>query len=252
MGFDISAFIPAYNEEENIRQVLDDLLAVLREVANRYEVIVVLYGGSTDATADIVRIFSKRDPAVKLVIQPADQKGYGVALKLGIENSTHGLIFYTDADNQYDVREIGRLLEKMGEYDIASGRRDKRRDPPMRLLTAAIYNRLVNSLFPTGVQDIDSAFKLYKKSLLEKIQIHCKTGLADAEILAKARRIGARIVEVPIAHFPRVSGRPAFESRLIAGLGLVKPSVVINVVREMVQLRRELRFLRNGSGNSLL
>jgi glycosyltransferase involved in cell wall biosynthesis len=205
---DISAFIPAFNEEDNIGKVLDALTGVLSEVANRFEIIVVLYEGSTDRTGAIARRYAERIPAIRVISQPADQKGYGVALRMGIENSAYGLIFYTDADNQYDVREIGRLVEKMGEYDIASGRRVKRCDPPMRLFVAAIYNRLVNIFFPTGVRDIDSAFKLYKKSLFGKIRIRCATGLADAEILAKARRMGARIVEVPIAHFPRVGGRP--------------------------------------------
>ncbi|MDP8247693.1 MAG: glycosyltransferase family 2 protein [Candidatus Tritonobacter lacicola] len=238
---DISAFVPAYNEEENIRRVIDDLVSVLREIANRYEIIVVLYEGSTDATGRIVREYAMRNPAIRLVIQPADQKGYGVALRMGIESSRYDLIFYTDADNQYNVRDIKKLLAEIEKADIVNGHRVIRCDPKMRLLTAVVYNWIIRKLFDTGVKDVDCAFKLYRKSLLDSIRVNCRTGLADTEILAKARKLGARIIEVPVSHYPRKGGRPVFEASLAGKMGLVKPRVVIDLIKEMMKLKREFR-----------
>jgi len=77
--------------------------------------------------------------------------------------------------------------------------------------------------------------------------VRCITGLADAEILSKARRAGAKIVEVPVSHFPRGGGRPVFESRLAGKLCFVKPGVVIDLVKDMVRLKREFRGSRDGT-----
>lgn len=90
---------------------------------------------------------------------------------------------------------------------------------------------------------VDCAFKLYRKAVFDKFRVTCSTGLADAEIPAKARKTGARIVEVPVKHFTRAGGKSAFETGLAGKLGLVKSRVVIDLIREMVELKREIDAL---------
>jgi glycosyltransferase involved in cell wall biosynthesis len=241
---DISAFIIAYNDSDSIGKVIDGLTSVLPEVTDNYEIIIVLYEGSNDGTERIVKERIVKDAHIRLVSQPRDRKGYGVALQLGISNSRYGLVFYTDGDNQYDAREIKLLLGKIEGADIVSGYRAKRRDPRMRLVTASVYNWLINRLFSTNVRDVDSAFKIYRKEVLDKIKIICQTGLADAEILARARRHGARIVEVPISHFERETGKPVFEISALGKLGFVHPRVVRQLLREMLILKGDLHTER--------
>ncbi len=159
----LSIFLPAYNEEGNIEKAVLSALATAHRVSKNFEVVVVLYEGSTDGTRDRVNQLIKDHKHVRLVIQPEENKGYGAALHVGIRSCIYSYIFYTDADNQFDIAEISKLIPYLDTYDIVSGYRDGRKDPFLRILSARIYNFLLNILFKTHFKDVDSAFKIYKK-----------------------------------------------------------------------------------------
>jgi len=235
---DISAFFPAYNEESSIASLLGAADEVMRRVANRYELIVVLYDGSTDNTKNIVEGIMKSNSAVRLVIQPKDRKGYGVALRLGINNSRYDYIFYTDADNQCDVRGIEKLLPLMDGADIASAYRQNRNDQLMRRVAARVYNALVNVMFLANIKDIDCPLKIYRKGIFNDIKVECDTGMADAEILMKAMKHGYRIAQVGIDHAERKGGSSAFQGRgLLGSIGVPKVSVMLNLIKDLIALR---------------
>lgn len=237
---DISVFLLAYNEEENIGEVLDDSLSVLSRVAGEFEVIVVLYEGSTDDTRKIVKEYAKKDKRVRLVIQKKSEPGYGAAMRVGYESSGYPLVFYTDADRQFDVNELDKLLQYIKSADLVVGYRAKRMDPAGRILAAKTYNLLVRLFFGLKVKDVDCAFKLVRKEVFDKVSLSYGTGISDAELLVKAKKYGFRIVEVPVSHRPRVAGKTVFHE---GGLGFVKPSVVINLLRDMIKLKRELKSI---------
>jgi len=235
----LSAFMPAYNEAANIEEAVSRLHQALARVARQYEIVVVLYEGCSDGTDRILARLAEEDGRLKVVVQPAQKKGYGVALRMGIEATQYPYIFYTDADNQFDPEEIDKLLQLIVGCDIAVGYRGARQDPPARRITALAYNKLMDLTLGTGVKDVDCAFKLYRRAALEEMALVSNTGLIDAEIICRARSAGRRIKEVEVIHYPRTGGEAHFEAG--SWFGLPSTMVVTDILRELRKLRRLLK-----------
>lgn len=232
----ISVFLPALNEEENIKSCV---LLVKKYLSRRFQdyEILVIANGSTDNTEKEALRLAKKD---KHIIVVNDKKiGYGVALRSGFTNSSKDLIFYTDADNQFSIENMDKLLPLLKTYDIVSGYRVNRQDPPMRIFIAYVYNMLIRILFNLDIRDIDASFKLYKKKVFEKMKLKSNTGLIDAEVLIKAKKLGFSIGQVGVRHYPRTKGKTVY------GMGrrntFVRPSVIIKILWEIKKLWPELR-----------
>lgn len=232
----ISVFLPALNEEENIKDCIISIASYLDRRFKDYEIIVIA-NGSTDKTEKIASELAKKDKHIAVV---NDKKiGYGAALKSGFTNSSKDLIFYTDADNQFNIEDMDKLIPLLNKYDIISGYRVNRKDPPMRIFIAYVYNIFIKILFNLNVRDIDASFKLYKKKVFEKMKLKSNTGLIDAEVLIKAKKNGFSIGQVGVIHYPRTKGKTVY------GTGkrntFVKPSVIIGILVEIKRLWSELR-----------
>ena len=236
-------FFPAYNEEENISKLLNSAMRILKEVSNNYEILVIVYGGSTDGTVDIVRKFTNKNKKIKLLIQPKDKKGIGYAKIMGFKKAKYPYVFYADADNQFDLNEFKKFLPYIGKYDIIAGYRIKRHDPNNRVIISRMYNAMMRFLFGVKERDLDCAFRLVNKKVINDINLICHTGVATTELLAKARRKGFRIKEVGVNHYPRIMGKPVFEWEI--GLNLPKPKVVLDILKETLKLWIDIRVKRN-------
>ena len=239
----ITMFFPAYNEEENIPKVINSAINVLSKVANNYEILVIVYEGSTDDTIEIVKKFAKKNKKIQLLIQPKDKKGIGYAKMMGFKNAKYPYIFYADSDNQFDLAEFKKFLPYINKYDIIAGYRIKRHDPKTRIVISKIYNAMMRILFGTKERDLDCAFRLVNKRVINSIELTCSTGVATTEILAKARRKGFRIKEIGVNHYPRILGKPVFEWEI--GLNLPKPKVVLDILKEMLKLWFDMKVKGN-------
>lgn len=231
----LSLVLLSYNEEKNIAKSISSAVAVARKAAKKYEVVVVHYAGSTDGTESIIKKFIAKNRNIRIVYQPAGQKGYGVALRMGLESAKNDYVFYTDADNQFDLAELPLLLPYLEKYDIVSGYRVNRQDTFGRILSSKVYSILIRILFGLSMRDIDSAFKIYKRKMFGTFKIRSVGGLVDAEILVKAKNSGFRIKEIPVHHYARFAGASHY------GTGFIKPSVVMSVFREIRLLWKELK-----------
>ncbi|MBI2954757.1 MAG: glycosyltransferase family 2 protein [Chloroflexi bacterium] len=224
----ISVVLPAYNEEECLPRTVAAVIGALEEVAAEYEVVVV-DDGSKDRTGEVARDLAEKFPLVRVIRHPVN-RGYGGALATGFAAAAKDLIFFTDADNQFDVREIGKLLPYIGDYDLVIGYRAPRVDPFVRKLNALGWKTLVNLLFGYTARDVDCAFKLFKRDVLDNIKIESRGATFSAEFLVRARRKGYRIMEVPVKHLPRLAGSPTG----------ARPSVVLRAFRELISFRQRL------------
>ena len=202
----LSVVLPAFNEEESIGRCVEDISKHLKSLPFRSFEVIVVDDGSTDSTPRIVDELAQTNPQLR-VIHHSENLGYAVALRDGFAAASQPLIFYTDSDNQFDIRELGLLLDLIGDNDIVTGFRVYRFDPLTRLFLSWGFNLLVRIIFRIKVKDIDCAFKLFKREALENIHIESRRFFVDAEILAKARYLGYRMVEVPVRHYPRQAGR---------------------------------------------
>ena len=174
-------------------EVLEDI------TGGRWEIIVV-DDGSTDSTASITKMLSRKDPRIRLVSHE-ENKGFGQAVRTGIESSTMEWIFYTDCDGQFDLEEIHLLWNERHRADIISGFRRRRKDPGMRLLYSLMWNTLATMFFLRSFRDVDASFKLYRASIFERIKPRSTCGVIDFEILTLARDMGYRVLQIPVSHF---------------------------------------------------
>src|SRR5919202_3888346 len=205
----ISAVLPAYNEEVIIERTVRHVADVLASLANDFEVIVT-NDGSHDRTGAVLADLQRRAPELKVrVVTHPHNRGYGAALASGFDAASKDLIFLTDGDKQFDVRELRQFLPVMdGQTDMVIGWRRNRADPLMRKLNALGWKMLVNTLFGYTARDVDCAFKLFRRRVWESMTVHARGAPFSAEFLIKARRLGFRVKELPVSHFPRTAGSP--------------------------------------------
>jgi glycosyltransferase involved in cell wall biosynthesis len=225
----LSVVFPAFNEEANIKRTVELARQVLSKLAADWEIIVV-DDGSKDATRAISDELAARYAEVRAIHHPCN-RGYGAALKSGILAARHNLIFFTDSDGQFDLQELAQLIRWSDHYDIVMGYRAKRRDPVHRLINAWGWNMLVRLLLGVRVRDIDCAFKLFQRSVFDRIQIRSVGAMVNTEILAQATAFGMRMREVEVTHYPRYYGKPSGANLRVIG----------KAFRELGRLCRQLR-----------
>ena len=226
---EISAVMPAFNEEGNLEQSVGRMAAALADQARAFEVIVV-DDGSQDGTAELLAGLKAIHPSLRVVRHPVN-RGYGAALRSGFAAARYPWIFLMDADNQFDPADVAVLLAAAADADIVAGYRKRRRDPLPRRLNAWAFFTLVTILFGRLARDVNCAFKLIRRDLLVRMELHSEGALINTEVFVLARQLHARVVEVPVQHYPRTSGRQT-------GANL---RVVFRAFSELLAFKAEMR-----------
>ncbi len=221
----LSVTMPAYNEAENIGPMIDRVRTQVGPLVDELEIIIV-DDGSTDGTSEVVRRIGEQDPRVRLIAHPVNQ-GYGTAASDAIWAATKELVFTTDSDLQFDLREIERFLLRIQEADMVVGYRYARSDPWHRRLFGNGWSWLVNLLFGYTARDVDCAFKLFKHKVIKAFRVESGGAVFSAEFLVRAKRAGFRIVEEPVSHYPRTAGSQTG----------ARPQVILRAFRELLKLR---------------
>ena len=205
---ELSVFLPTYNEEKNIKEVVDNTKSVLENVAEKWELIVV-DDGSIDQTGQIVSKLAESEKRIKLITHKKNL-GYGATLADGFYNSKYDWVAFTDSDGQFNFAEIDKFIEKQNETgaDIVIGYYKKRRVSKFKILTSRLWEFTVFILFGLKVHDIDCGFKLIKKEVIDKIpRLESQRGaFISSELLIKAGKKGFKFAEVPVTHYPRTKG----------------------------------------------
>lgn len=201
----ISTVLPAYNEEAAIERTVAGLRTVLARLGHPFEIIIV-NDGSADRTGFLADELAREDAAIR-VVHHARNLGYGAALRTGFAAARLEWVFLMDADGQFDPEELPAFLTAAGRADFVVGYRPARADPGHRALFATIWAAVMTVLLGANVRDVDCAFKLMRRSYLTAMPLEAGGAFLSAELIAKARRMGARIVELPVRHLPRRAGR---------------------------------------------
>jgi glycosyltransferase involved in cell wall biosynthesis len=228
----ISVVFPMYNEAAYIRRAVRAAGEILAEVTRDHEIIIV-DDASTDGTGALAEELARADPRIRVVHNPTNRK-LGGTLRAGYAVASKELVLYTDADLPFDLQELGRavrLLEYQ-EADVLSAYRfDRTAEGPLRTLYSLVYNLLIRVLFGLRVKDVNFSFKLFRRTLLERITLKSEGSFIDAEFLIRARKAGASIIQIGVDYFPRSRGVSTLSS----------PAVIVHMVREMARLWGELR-----------
>jgi glycosyltransferase involved in cell wall biosynthesis len=206
---ELSVFFPCYNEEKNIKNTIDKTIPVLKKNAQNWEIILI-NDGSKDNTAKVLEEIKKDYPNQIRIITHNPNRGYGAALKSGLYNAKYQWIAFTDADGQFDFSEVTKFIEKQKstKADIVIGYYLARQVSKVAILTSKIWELIVFILFGLHVTDIDCAFKLINKKVIDTIpKLEAERGaFISSEFLIKSKKAGFKIVEVGVHHYPRVEG----------------------------------------------
>lgn len=206
--YSISVFFPAYNDEDTIGDMILTAKHILEKLTDDYEIIVV-DDNSPDNSGKIADGFAQKFKEVK-VIHHKFNKGYGGALRSGFANAKKELIFYTDGDGQYDVKELEKLIPLIEDADVVTGYKIKRSDALYRIIAGRLYHWIVRILFNLKLKDIDCDFRLFRRHVFDKIKLESNSGIICVEMMKKIQKAGFKIKEAPVHHYPRVSGTSQF------------------------------------------
>jgi glycosyltransferase involved in cell wall biosynthesis len=205
----ISAFFPCYNDAKTIGDLVVEAERQLRELTHDYEIIVV-NDGSRDESAAVLSALSTQVEHLRVVTHPVN-RGYGASLRSGFEHSTKELVFYTDGDGQYDVREIPLLLMLLtDDTHLVNGMKMTRHDPPHRVFFGNLHRFVTRWSFWLPINDVDCDFRLIRRSVLEKLRLSSSSGSICVELVKQAQRAGAQFREVSVHHYARRSGVSEF------------------------------------------
>ncbi len=212
---EISVLIPAYEEGRN----LPELVAALKKtLSSENSEIVIINDGNSDESFEVVKELETKYSGVKGLFSNI-RRGKTKAIKDGFKATKGDIVVILDADLQYLSGDIHKLIAALDDADVANGLRVHRKDNALRKIESRVYNSLVGLLFDVALEDCNSGFKVFKRKVLEETVGQLRDGW-HRYLLVLAIKKGYHVVEVPIRHNPRKTGRSKFSSsplKLIKG-----------------------------------
>ncbi len=201
----LSLCLPCFNEEQVIGDVLRGAIAILPEFLDEFEIVVV-DDGSSDRTAEIVESFADKDDRIRLMRHERN-RGYGAAVASGLRAARGEWICFTDGDGQFSLLDLPQLLVAAQGADVVLGYRHRRADNFVRRFNALSWKTLINCVLGVRVRDLDCAFKLFPRWVVESLELTAEGACISAEIIAQCVRGGLSVCEVPVNHFSRAAGK---------------------------------------------
>jgi glycosyltransferase involved in cell wall biosynthesis len=227
----LSVVLPAYNEEGNIERALRSSADAVAPLVEDYELVAV-DDGSRDRTPETLARLKEEMGRRLVVVTHGTNLGYGTALRSGFDAARGRLLFYTDADNQFDLKELSGFLPLMEDTDAILGYRVGRQDGAFRLLVSNGYNALASVAFGMSVRDLNCSFKLFRREALTSLHLEEEHFFIDSEIVVQLHRAGYRYIQRGVRHYPRTAGRST-----------VRPSDVPRTFLALLKLWVKLRLL---------
>ena len=203
----LSVVIPMYNEEGYVERSVAAARAVLEEMGSDWEIVIV-DDASTDGTGPRADRLAAADRRVRVIHNPVNRR-LGGTLRAGYAAATKDLVFYTDADLPVDFGQLPRavrLLEYQHADLLAGYRFDRTSEGLHRALYTIGYHVVIRLLFGLRIRDVNFAFKLFRRSLLQRIELKSEGSFIDAELLLRARKAGAVMIQLGLDYFPRTRG----------------------------------------------
>lgn len=230
----VSVCLPALNEGPNLEAVVADVIAAVAPLCDWTEVVIADDGSSDDTPRVLERL--RAAPVTIRVVKHARTRGYGAACRSALLAARGDLLLLADADGQFDFRDFGPLVEALSGVDAVIGYRSDRQDGWRRVATGRLWTRLVNLALGYTARDVNCAFKLVRRAWAQPLLATVTSDGAafSAEWMARARRAGVRIREVPVRHRPRARGQPTGGRLTVMLRGLVE----LNRVRQALRAPR--------------
>ena len=226
----ISVVLLCYRSKERVIAFVERLKSSLEEYEKDWEIILVgnYLENSDDQTPEVVREISSKDPRMKAVTKVKEGM-MGWDMRSGLDVATGWCLAVIDGDGQMPLEDVARVYKKLKEenLDLVKTYRTQRRDGFYRIFLSKVYNFIFCLMFPgLGCRDINSKPKILKREIYEKMELRADDWFADAEIMIEARRLKAKIGELPTT-FEKIVSRPSF----------IKPWAVLEFVFNLIKYR---------------
>ena len=222
----LSVVIPAYNEESYIAKCVTSLEAVLQDISDDFEIVIV-DDGSSDGTEDILEHLKSSRPYL-VVVRHERNQGLGRTLRSGFDRCRNEITFYSDADLPFDFAELGRALRVMElkSADAVTGfRHDRTNEGLRRTVYSFAYNWLIRLVFRLRIRDVNFSFKLVRTAVLREMDLRSDGSFIDAEMMIKADRLGLFVCQIGVDYFKRKHGDSNLSSM----------GTIVTILREMVR-----------------
>jgi len=203
--YNISFVFPMFNEAENIEETVRRTTALAIEICGDYEIVIV-DDASTDGSGDLVDRLASGDKHIRSIRLKVNTK-FGGALKEGLRNASKEIVVYTDSDLPAKEEDIKKALELLNGCDIVTAYSLVLKDASLkRIIMSKGYNFLVRLLFGLNIRDINSGLKIYKKKVLEGLDLKSRSPFVDVEVFAEAARRGFTIKQYGLIFDLRTKG----------------------------------------------
>ena len=204
----LSIVIPAHNEESRLLPSLEQIHRFLDEQEFSAEVIVV-ENGSHDQTFEVARDYARQHAYLKVLRSPANQRGKGLAVKLGMLAAAGEWRFICDADLSMRIEELSRFLPPESDgCDIVIASREapgatRIGEPEYRHLMGRVNNFIIKAAAIRDYEDTQCGFKMFRGAVADDVfAVQRMNGIGfDVEILFIAKQRGYRVKEVPITWY---------------------------------------------------
>ncbi len=201
----LSVIIPVYNEEKTISEIIRRV-----KVVNLKKEIIIVEDGSTDGTKEILEevVKQKNDNNEIKLISRSKKSGKGEAIRTGLKYVTGDIVIIQDADLEYDPNDYYALIQPIveGKTKVVYGSRELGKNKKSSLsffLGGKILSFLTNLLYHAKITDEPTCYKVFKKEVLQDLDLKCKGFEFCPEVTAKLRKKGYEIFELPIHYDPR-------------------------------------------------
>ncbi|MCG3173204.1 MAG: Undecaprenyl-phosphate 4-deoxy-4-formamido-L-arabinose transferase [Myxococcota bacterium] len=225
----ISLVLPAYNEEDNLRDAVAQAIPPLRAIDPAWELILV-NDASTDKTGAIAdELARNHSPHIQVIHHAGNQK-LGASLRHGFDAARGSIIAYCDSDLPFDMWELHRawlVLDAMNADMVAGIRENRAGEGPHRIVYSIIYNRLVSALYGLRLEDVNFSLKMFRRDALRRMNLGSSGSFIDAEMYIRARELGLRVETIRVHYTPRTRGQST----------LARPSVIVDILRELARRR---------------
>ena len=236
----ISVIIPVFNEEKNIIPLYQEIKSVLDGEHMDYEIIFI-DDGSRDKSLEILLEYARKDKLLK-IISFSRNFGQTAALVSGMDNAKGKIIVFMDGDLQNDPKDIPLLVKKIQDgYDVVSGWRKQRKDAFLnRRLPSLFANRLISLLSGVRLHDYGCTLKAYRSSILKGIKLY---GEMHRFIPIYTSWVGAKIIEIPVNHRPRIYGKSKYNL-----LRTLKVTLDLVTIKFLASYETKPIYIFGGSG----
>ncbi len=235
----LTLFFPMWNEELTLARTVAAAHEIGGDLVASGEIgsydILIVDDASTDATGPLADKLAHDDHRVRVVHHAVNRK-LGGSVKTGLAEADGALVLYTDADMPFDLADLAKAVRLLRVYDadiVSAYRFDRTGEGWRRALYSFVYNLLARSLLGLSVRDVNFAFKLVRREVLDHVELRSEGSFIDAELLAKSKRLGFHTIQFGVDFFPRTRGVSTLSS----------PSVILRIVKEMATLLPDIRAL---------